>query len=348
MQMKVTIKDVARKAGVSPSTASRVAGNYGYVSEKNRRKVLSAVRDMGYRPNAIARSMVTKATQTIGLVVTDILNPFFAHLTRGIEEITWQAGYTLILANTDEDIKHEEAVLHALQEKQVDGLIIIPASSNPSALLVNLYESGTPIVLLDRMVKDLSTDVILVDNEHGAYLAVSHLLEMGHRRIAMVIDNLDISTNTERLIGYRKALKEWDVPVVEELVQSCQYTQQSAYLIVKNMLAQTEAPTALFTANNFLTIGALQALRELELNIPQDISLVGFDDLEWIGLNSPGLTTVAQPMHEMGRVAAQRLISRLNGEQTPPLEIRLKTQFIIRQSTRQIAEVNSIIVEPHG
>ena len=328
----VTIKDVARKSGVSQATVSRVAGNYGYVSEANRRKVLAAIRELGYRPNVIARSMVTKSTHTIGLVVTDITNPFFAHLARGVESITWPAGYTLILANTDENPVHEEMVIRALLERQVDGLILVPASSQKSPFLEGVFQQEVPIVLLDRNVEGLSIDAVMVDNENGAFQAVTHLINLSHRRIAMIIDNLSISTNAERLEGYRHALFAAGLPFDETLVQSCSYTQQSAFEITFEILCRTDHPTALFTANNFMTLGALQAIRRAGLSIPGDVALVGFDDLDWNVINSPQITAVTQPVAEMGNVAAQRLLARLQGDKTPPMEIRLRTGFIIRES----------------
>jgi len=333
----VTIKDVAKRAGVSQATASRVAGNYGYVSIAKRRKVLAAIRELGYHPNRIARSMVTKSTQTVGLVVTDIENPFFAQLVRGVEDVTWEYGYTLILANTDEDTQRESAILTTLQEKMVDGLILVPASSRHSAIRAALVEQGIAMVLLDRAVDGLEVDKVLVDNENGACQAVSHLIGLGHKRIGMILDNLDITTNIERLAGYHAALAAHDLPVEKNLVQSCQFTRQSAHTIALEMLRQPDHPTALFTANNFMSIGALRAIQEIGLNIPEDISVVGFDELEWNQLNCPQLTVVAQPVHEMGMVAGERLIARLKGDKTSALEIRLKTKFILRQSCGQVA-----------
>lgn len=329
---KVTIKDVARKAGVSPATASRVAGGYGYVSEEKRRKVMAAINELGYRPNALARSMVTHSTAIIGLVVTDILNPFFAQLARGVEASIWREGYTLILANTDEDVDHEKAVIHALLEKQVDGLIIVPATSKPTKHLQEAVKQAGPIVFVDRGVENITADVVLVDNEHGAYEAISHLISLGHHSIGMIIDNLDITTNAERLSGYQKALKDHGVDVEESLIQSCQYTRQSAFEVATKMLKSPNPPTALFTANNFMSIGALRAIHEAGLQIPRDIALVGFDDLDWNLISEPKLTTVSQPMHEMGEVAGKRLLARLNGDTSPEMEIRLKTSFIIRES----------------
>lgn len=350
LNMKATIREVAKKAGVSPATVSRVISQFGYVSETTRQKVLKTIRELDYRPNIIARSMVTKATHTIGLVVTDITNPFFAQLSRGIEEITWNNGYTLFLANTDEDVEREQAIVQALQEKQVDALIIVPASSVNAPHLFDLNRQGIPIVLVDREVVDLPVDKVMVDNEEGAYTAVSHLISLGHRRIAMLLDNLDITTNIERLNGYKKALQDNHIYVEEELIKSCQYTQQSAYEIIKEMLLLTNRPTALFTANNFMTIGAIKAIREAKLSIPNDLALVGFDDLDYEALNSPQLTVVSQPITSMGNIAGQRIIAKLRGDTNPPMEIRLKTQFIIRESCgaapkSNIRTINSIYHE---
>ena len=330
--MTVTIKDVAIKAGVSPATVSRVVRNNGYVSDRTRKKVLAAIKNLEYRPNAIARSMVTKSTSTIGLVVTDITNPFFAQLARGVEDVVWKKGYTLFLANTDEDLDHEQAIVHVMQEKRVDGLIIVPASSTAAPHIHDIIERGIPLVLADRKLKDCEADVVMVNNETGAYQAVSHLLSLNYQRIGMIMDNPEISTNVERSLGYRKALHEAGLPIDESLIQSCHYTHQSAYKLVLEMLKQSPAPNALFTANNFMTIGALKAVRELQLKIPEDIALVGFDELDWDGIQNTDMTVVAQPVRDIGREAAHRLISRINNDNSPTQEIRLKTRFIIRDS----------------
>lgn len=330
--MKVTIVEVAKAAGVSPATVSRVVGNYGYVSEETRRKVQTAVDELGYHPDTIARSMVTKSTRTIGLVVTDITNPFFAQLARGVESVAWQNGYTLILANTDEDSERERAIISALQEKRVDAFIIVPASSRNAPHLDELLKSGAPVVLLDRGVKNLAVDAVMVDNEEGAYQAVTHLIQLGHSRIGIILDNPEITTNQERLAGYERAINDHGLSLEKELIRSCQYTRQSAYELVRAMLQTSVRPTALFTTNNFMTIGAIKAVNEAGLNIPKDIALVGFDDLEWNQVNYPQLTAVAQPVAEMGRLAGQRILARLKGENSPAMEIRLKTRFIVRES----------------
>jgi LacI family transcriptional regulator len=330
--MKVTIKDVAKKAGVSPATVSRVVGDYGYVSDKTRRKVLVVVQELNYRPDTIARSLVTKSTRTIGLVMTDITNPFFAQLARGVEAVTWKNGYALILANTDEDVDRERTIINTLIEKRVDAFIIVPAFSKQAPHLEELVQHGIPVVLLDRSVKNLVADAVMVDNEDGAYQAVSHLIRLGHSRIAIVLDNNEITTNIERLSGYKKALQEYQLLIEDKWIKSCLYTRQSAYEIVSEMLKDSERPTSLFTTNNFMTIGAIKAINEAHLDIPRDIAIVGFDDLDWNQLNYPQITVVAQPVTEMGNIAGQRIIAKLKGEQNPPMEIRLKTSFIIRES----------------
>ncbi len=328
----VTIKEVARKAGVSPATASRVAGNYGYTSKPIQQRVLAAIQELGYRPNTVARSMVTKSTHTLGLVVTDITNPFFAHLMRSVEDVTWEAGYTLFLSNTDENIHREEAIIQKILERQVDGLILVPATSQSTPYLETFIQQGIPLVLLDRVITGLATDTVMVDNEHGAYQAVSHLIKMGHKRIGMVIDNLDISTNTERLAGYRKAFHDANLPIEDQLIQSCQFTEQSAFNLATEMFNHPQRPTALFAANNFMTLGILHATRAANLKVPEDIALVGFDDIEWTAYSPLQITTVAQPVQELGSVAAKRLLMRLQGDQTSPMEMRLKTNFIVRKS----------------
>lgn len=329
---RVTIKEVALRAGVSPATASRVAGNYGYVSKNSRKRVQAAIQELGYQPNSVARSMVTKSTHTLGLVVTDITNPFFAHLMRSVEDVAWEAGYTLFLANTDENPQREEAVIRTALERQVDGLILVPSSSRSTPYLENIIQRGTPLVLLDRSVEGLAADAVMVDNAFGAYQAVMHLIQLGHRRIGMIIDNLDISTNAERLAGYRRALQEANIPIDEQLIQSCQFTEQSAFNLTLDMFNRSQRPTALFAANNFMTLGVLHAAQQAQLSIPEDIALVGFDDIEWTAYSPLQITAVAQPVHEMGSVAAKRLILHLQGDETPPMEIRLKTRFIIRKS----------------
>ena len=328
-----TIRTVAQRAGVSPATVSRVIGNYGYVSQATRRKVEMVIQELGYRPDNIARSLVTKNTHTLGLILTDILNPFFAELARGVESITYKNDFSLLIANTDEDIEREKTILNTFIEKHVDGILLVPATSKASTHLQEIIEKQIPLVLVDRNAENISVDTVMVDNEIGAYRAVSHLIERGHEKIAMILDNPDISTNMERLAGYRRALLDYGLVTNDLLVRCCQYTTQSAHEIVYELLKEKDRPTALFTANNFITIGAIRAIFNMGMRIPEDVALVGFDDLGISQIGYPTVTAVVQPVYELGQTAAQRLLARLAGDKGVPQEIRLQTSFIVRQSS---------------
>jgi len=328
-----TIRTVAQRAGVSPATVSRVIGNYGYVSQATRRKVEMVIQELGYRPDNIARSLVTKNTHTLGLILTDILNPFFAELARGVESITYKNEFSLLIANTDEDIEREKTILNTFIEKHVDGILLVPATSKASTHLQEIIEKQIPLVLVDRNAENISVDTVMVDNEIGAYRAVSHLIERGHEKIAMILDNPDISTNMERLAGYRRALLDYGLVTNDLLVRCCQYTTQSAHEIVYELLKEKDRPTALFTANNFITIGAIRAIFNMGMRIPEDVALVGFDDLGISQIGYPTVTAVVQPVYELGQTAAQRLLARLAGDKGVPQEIRLQTSFIVRQSS---------------
>jgi LacI family transcriptional regulator len=329
---KVTIKDVAAKAGVSPSTVSRVVGGYGYVKNSTKIKVEKAIKELDYKPNTLARSMITKSTKTIGIVVTDITNPFFASVIRSIEDYIWKSGYAILLANTDENVDREKAVISAIIERQVDGLILVPSIKQLTPHLELLTKRDIPVVLVDRMVEGLSADAVMVDNENGAFTAVNHLISKGHKRIGVIIDDLNISTNHERLLGYKKALNLAGLPFDPSLIKSCKFTSKSAFELVSTMLSQDDRPSGLFCANNFMTLGTLQAIVQTKTKIPEEISLVGFDDIYWFSTGSQQVSTVSQPVKDLGIVAASRLLDRLNGDKNSPMEIRLKTHFIDRGS----------------
>ena len=330
--MLVTLKDVARGAGVSTATAGRVLGDYGYSSAEARRKVLRAARELGYRVDAVARSLATGRTNAIGLVVADIENPFFAEAARGVSDVAAEHGHTVILANTDEDVGKEETAVTVLLEKRVDGLIVTPASSDHQENLAPLLTQGFAVVMLDRKVEGLSTDSVLVQNIEGARQAVAYLITLGHKRIGAVCDSLQITTNIERIAGYRQAHAEAGLPVDKSLIRVGGHTRQAALEETKALLALSWPPTALFAASNFMTIGALLAIRETGRSIPKDVALVGFDDMDWTTLCQPQLTTVAQPVYELGRVAAERLLARIKGDQSPPAEIRLPVELVVRES----------------
>lgn len=333
---RVSSKDVAKRAGVSIATVSHVVNKTRFVSDETRQKVLAAIADLNYRPNAIARGLVTQSTRKIGLVVADTTNPFFTAAARGIEDEALSAGYNIVLCNTDEDPEREELGLQLLAGQQIDGLIITP-TGDPSVSLLALAESGIPIVQLDRSSPGLSAPLVGVNNEQGAYEAIRYLIGLGHRRIACLI-NLDrISTQRERFRGWARALQEAGLPTDDELIVAADprfygvlsgatgalalvkppaqhQGMPSAYDILQGLLSLPHRPSAIFVASNQLTLGTLYAFRACGLRCPEDISLVSFDDHDWAPLFNPPLTVVRQPTYQLGRAAAHLLLQMINGE----------------------------------
>ena len=327
--MAVTIRDVARDAGVSQATAARALGGYGYASPAVRGRVRESASRLGYTPNGVARALVSRATHTVGLVVGDIENPFFAAAARCLSDVLEAAGYTVLLANADERADREALAVEALRRRRVDGLAVVPA---PGTRLADVARDGAPLVQLDRYVRGLAADAVLVENAAGAAGAVAHLIGLGHRRIGIVSDTPRISSSSERLHGYRRALAAAGIPADERLVAIAGPTQADGHRAARDLLAGSDRPTALFTANNFMTVGALLAARELGLRIPDQLALVGFDDLDWTALVDPPLTAVSQPVGELGRVAGERLLARIRGDSRPARRLRLPTTLVVRGS----------------
>lgn len=336
---RVTRRDVARLAGVSIATVSHVINKTRHVNDDTRRKVLDAISALGYHPNAIARGLVTRSTRKIGVVIAEITNPFFTLTTRGIEDEALGYQYNIVLWHTDEDPAREEAVLQLLAAQQIDGLIIAPTGVTCPALLA-LAESGLPTVQLDRSSPGLAAPLVGVANEEGAYQAVRYLIGLGHRRIACLIDLDVISTQRERRQGWERALREAGLPIDPRLlvradprffgvandaagpyapiVPAVQHRQlPSAYEALQALLRSAAPPSAVFVANNQLTVGALYALRACGFACPDDISLVSFDDHDWAPLFTPPLTIVRQPPYELGQAAAHLLMQMINGEPVP-------------------------------
>jgi len=330
--MSVTIRDVARAAGVSTATAARALGGYGHASPAARRKVSESARQLGYRPNVVARALVSRATTTVGLVVGDIENPFFAAAARGLADVMDAHGYTVLLANADEDAGRERRAVDALRARQVDGMVVVPAPGASPEHLTELVSAGVPLVLLDRAVVGVAADSVLVRNVAGARAAVAHLAGLGHRRIGVVSDSPDITSSAERIQGYRQALRAAGIAPEPGLISIGGPTRDDGEAAALRLLDRPDRPTAVFTANNFMTVGALRAARSLALRIPEDVALVGFDDLDWTTLVQPPVTVVRQPVADLGRVAGERLLRRLDGDAGPPKRIRLDANLIVRGS----------------
>lgn len=331
----VTIKDVAKKAGVAPSTVSRVINENGYVSPEVRERVLRVIEELGYIPNPMARGLGGGQTYTIGLILPDITNIFFPSIARGVEDAASVQGYTVILCNSDNDPTNEDNYIRTLQQKFVDG-IIIAGSGSQGSNIQDLVDQGLPVVLIDRRLEGVAVDAVLCDNLGGAYCAVSYLLNEGHEEIAFLGGPPEISTTKERQQGYILAHAERGLSVNQSWIKYGEFKYESGLKQMTEILEAGKMPTAVFAANDMLAIGAIRAIEAKGLKVPEDISVVGFDDILWASLEKPPLTTMAQPMYRMGMTACELLIerirNRLDGE---PRQIVFKPELIIRQSTRK-------------
>ena len=334
----VNIRDVAKRAGVSAITVSRVINNSGAVNSATRERVNKAIKELGYVPNILAKSFRSKQTCLIALVLSDITNPFWTTIARGIEDIAEKNGFHVILCNADENPEKEANYLNVLLQRRVDGIIIAPTINDKGRFLM-LKRHALPCVLLDRRVDGLKYDTVVSNGREGAKKMTEHLLRLGYRRIVIVAGPPTISTAQERVEGYCQALKEKKVPVDESLIVRDTYRENSGYESVKQLLKQEQRPEAIFAGNNFIAVGALHAIRELGLRIPEDVALAGFDDIPQGTLISPALTVVSQPAYEMGVAAAESLISRLSGKyRGKPRDIVFDTSIIIRESCGQVRQ----------
>lgn len=315
------------------STAARALGAYGSVSPAVRERVTAAAAQLGYRRNSLARTMITGRSHTIGLVVADIENPFFARAARGVADVAHRAGYEVLLANSDEDPATERAAVRTLHEKRVDGLIIAPASSEGSPHVADLVARGTPVVQLDRYAAGVDSDAVVVDNEFAARHAVDHLTALGHRRIALLTSQGIIHTNQARMRGYLEGLEAAGIEPDDALVRMAAYTREAAVHETLEVLALDEPATAIFTTDNLMSLGAVEGCQRAGRRVPEEVSLVGFDDLEWTTIIQPPLTVVAQPVYELGATAATRLLERIGGSEEPARVFTIATTFIARGST---------------
>ncbi len=325
-----TIHDVALRAGLSPATAARALGGYGPVNPTTAARVRAAAEELGYRANAVARSMITGRTMTLGVVVGDIENEFFSRLVRGCTDVVRASGYDVLLVNTDEQAAREQSAVRLLLERRVDGLLVAPASTHDGAHLREARDSGSSVVLVDRKVRRSGLDTVLVDGTGAARAAVGHLVAAGHRRIGVVTGDgvgvggetgaLDpqrasISTTTDRLVGYQQALADGGLPVEPELVRGGDFHVTSARERAADLLGPRTRPSAVFATDSLLALGVLLALRDLGLRCPDDVSLVTFDDPPWASVVRPRLSVMAQPAYDLGATAAHRLLARLGGEE---------------------------------
>lgn len=329
MSARPTIYDVARLAGVSTATVSRALNGAGQIAPSTRATIEAAVEQLGYRPNTIARSLVTKSTQTIALLLPDITNPFYAALVSGVQEYALGHNYTMLLCTTEGDAQREEQYLSLLRAKQVDGALVDGLLLPPDRI-ARFVKDGFPIVCLDRDVESNSVPLVQVNNRLGGRLATEHLLELGHRRIAHVTGARELQISEERLAGYQTALVDlFD----EQLVAEGKFTEESGHAAMLGLLERRPDLTAVFAANDLSAIGVLSAIAESGRQVPGDISVIGFDDLRLSAFTSPPLTTIKQPAAEIARLATELLIGLTHGEQPAQVRHLLEPTLVVRNST---------------
>ena len=325
-----TIADVATRAGVSVSTAARVLSGRGYAAEETRRVVLEAAKDLGYVPNQIARSLRTRQTNMIGLLIGDVENSFYSVIAKHVESVAKDAGYHVVLCNSDDDPEIERDYLKLLEAMHVDALVVTPTTRNRRSL-VDLLGKGLVIVQVDRRVDGLRADAILVDNEAGAMSAVMHLIDAGHDRIGILAGDVDVPTASQRLEGYRRALREHGIVVSDDLIKTGSFHRDHAIEDATELIRA--APTAIFAANNILAESLLIALDAEGLRVPRDLSVVAFDDVQWMSMVEPAVTAVRQPIADIARSAAELVLRRLReGRDGAPSTVTFRTELVERAS----------------
>ncbi|WP_217235677.1 LacI family DNA-binding transcriptional regulator [Streptomyces sp. AC555_RSS877] len=331
-----TMADVARSAGVSVATVSHVLNDTRPVLPHTRQAVLDAVEELGYTPNTLARSLVTSRTRSVGLAVSAISNPYFTDILQGVEAAALEHGYGLLIADPHDDPEHELKVVQLLHERRVDGMIVAP-SADPRKLVAYLTRHDVPAVFLDRVIDSPEDraprfDQVCADSAEPTAQLVTHLAGLGHRRIALVAGRAGLSTTGERITGYRHGLAAAGFPYDERLVVHGDSESDGGERATAALLSLPAPPTALVTANNAMTIGALRALRERGLSVPDDIALCCFDDFAWADLFTPRLTAIAQPSREIGARAFHVLLERLATPDRPARTVRLACAFVHRAS----------------
>lgn len=329
--MPPTIADVARAAGVSTATVSRVLNGNTEVNAVLAGRVRAAVSQLAYRPSRIARSLRTRRTSIWAMIISDIRNPFFTDMVRGVEDVAYANGYSLVLCNAEEDPAKEADYLQLALAEHMAGVILTPTSATTD--VTPLLERGVALVTVDRKLPGGQVDRVLIDNAGGAEMAVSHLVDHGYWRIGCISGRTEVSTGSERLEGYKAGLRAHGIRVSRKLIAYGDFRESGGKAAMDELLARPERPDAVFVANNLMTLGALEAIAEAGLRVPDDIAVVGFDDVAWAALLRPSLTTIAQPTYEVGAETARMLLQRLGGYAGPARELMLSPALRVRASS---------------
>ncbi len=327
---EVTIKDIAESTGVSYATVSRTLNNLSGVNAATRERILAAAAEMGYRPNIHARSLKTNKTNTIALIVPDISNPFFADIALAVTEYAYEKGYTTILCSTNWNTEIESKQIEQLENQRVDGIIYKPAGKNP----LDLSKLPIPNILISCIPGENHT-YIEVDNYKGGQIAADHLVSRGYKRFGFIGGTRESQSNQIRIDGYFDRLKELGQDITEERILYGGFSVESGYRLAEKIMSLPDAPDGIFCGNDLIALGVLQYLMENDHNVPQDIGVVGFDDITLAGLPQIQMTTIAQPRNAMGKTAAEMLLQNIDGDEMRKSHIILEPELVVRRSTRE-------------
>lgn len=336
MERKPTIKDIAAAARVSPTAVSMALNNRPRISDETRKRILRIAKRLNYQPNFLARSLVIKRSHTIGLIITTIMNPFYPELAKGIEDKARELGYNIILCSTNYDLRLEKYDINMLRSKGVDGIIFSSVEINDPNIRP-LVEDHFPFIMVNRRIfhrtLDKKIDYIVLDNFSGGYMAMEHLFKLGHRRIGIIAGTLNISTAAKRTNGAKKLLSDHGLNFDPNLITECHFSKDLAFQATKKFLSMTKPPTAIFAENDYMALGVREAVLDGGLRIPDDMALVGFDDIVAAALKGVEITTVSQKKYEMGSLAVKILIDKIEKQSSPMAnQIILEPELIIRKS----------------
>lgn len=336
--MKATIYDVAREAGVSIATVSKVINDKGKISQERRKEIFSIMEKLQYRPSVIASALTGKHTFTLGLLIPDIANPFFAEVARAVEDRGHQLGYSVIICSTDNKDERIQQYISILKQKQVDGIMIGTGMENNDIL--RDISSVMPVVVIGREVPDIPVHTVVADDWHGGSEAAAHLLRLGHRRMGILTESLKIISSRERLLGFRQTLEEAGIELHGDAVKTCNYRMEDGKRQAVELLRSDDRPTALFCCNDLLAVGALQAAKELGIPVPSELSIISFDNTILASVTDPPLTSIAQPMEQLGSVSVDLLLKEFEEVQEVKQRIALRTELIVRHSTAAVKPVS--------
>jgi len=337
MNPPVTMRQIAERAGVSIGTVSHVINGTAKVREQIRERVLEAIGSLGYQPSQLARGLRRNQTSMLVMMIPDVTNPFFPAVVRGVEDVAYKSSYRLVLCNTDNDPRKEISYFNEMRSYRPAGWLLIPAVDSEIGTLLTPAASGSPAVCIDRQAQGWTGDVVLVANEAGAYSATRHLLRMGHRQLAVITGPLHLANAAERLKGFKRALSEAKVSIEPDYVQEARFERNSGYEAAMRLLGMLPRPTAILACNDLMALGVLLAVRELGLQCPAELSIVGFDNLDFAEFTAPALTTVHQPGYQLGTTAARLLLERIQDSKQAPRKVILPTELKIRHSVAPLS-----------